>query len=191
MSKTRTMKIDEDVAVRLARLKKKYKKASFSDLLDSFSEFFEITNFKPTDIESSKKPPSLVIKERTDTIIRFLQTNERKHIMPLKSMIEKVIVKLNEIEIEQDIFKDKSQQISSQKVQEIKEDVSTDLISENKEILNKEILSLRAKIEQLEYAETHRNKFIKELFSHIKYQKFYNNYTISSEQYNYYKDELI
>mgnify|MGYP000008480820 CR=1 FL=1 len=185
----RTMKIEEDVATRLAVLKRKFKRKSFSDLLESFCDFFEESRLKPTDLDSARRPPSLVITERTNRIISFIKTSEEKYLKEILNLVEKLYVQMekNNLQLPETAVPKKQDKKSVQVAEPPKEIVAhQDQFIE----LKTELKKAKSEKGELEYRLENQNKFMKELLSKFKKQSMTGNWTISNEQYQHYKEEL-
>lgn len=186
---SRTMKIDEEVATRLAVLKRRFKRATYSDLLESFCDFFEETRLKPTDLDSARRPPSLVITERTNRIISFIKKGEDKYLKEILNLVEKIYVstehKTKSVPVETSDTIDKTPTLSTP-ISEPPNRVQIDQL----DTLKKEIEVLKSDKEQALYRLENQTKTVKEFISKMKKQSMTGNWTLPNEQYQHYKEEI-
>jgi len=184
------MKIESDVATRLAALKKKYRRPSYSDLLDSFCAFFEMTELSPSDINTSKKPTSLLVQERTNTILSFIKQNEKLYDKKMLDLVEKIylIVKDNELSLGPE-----NSQLDNQKTISVPKQSTDKTAEESIEISNKlrkEKDLLESKNSQLQYKMQHQRKIIEEFFSKFDINRMRKIATMNMNDFEYYKTEI-
>lgn len=185
----RTMKIDEDVAVRLASFKKKYKSANYSDLLESFCDFFEITRLEPTDFDNSRKPPSVVITERTNRIISFIKKGEDKYLKEILNYVEKIYLTTHQNNtFIADEIKDETPKKSVSATPKEPHNLE-EIIKERTKSLQLENAKIRSENEDVMYKMNHQKKMIKEFMTKVTPGKF-GAYQIPKEVFVHYKEEF-
>lgn len=181
----RTMKIDEDVARRLAGLKKKYKKASYSDLLEEICDFFEVTRLEPKDFDSSRKPPAVVITERTNRIIAFIKKSEDKYLKEILRLTEKMYVEQGKIVMQNNT------PLESIPTPEIKKELPKRKSDSQTRIdqLDSENRKLREENERLTYLMNEQKKRIKEFVG--GFDGNFGSKSMKDQKFNQYKELLL
>lgn len=185
----RTMKIDEEVATRLAVLKRKFKRSTYSDLLESFCDFFEETRLKPTDLDSARRPPSLVITERTNRIISFIKKSEDSYLKEILKLVEKIYVSTENLD-KTTIVEPQKKAVKPEQKPSDKNGTGTGISDDKLRQLNTDLQTAKSAQKEAEYKLEHQTKFVKEFLGKLKKQSMTGNWTISNEQYQHYKEEL-
>ena len=188
----RTMKIDNEVATRLAFLKKKYRLPTYSDLLDTFCVFFETTNMSPVDINTSKLPASVLVKEGTSKIISFIKTNEKKYDKKMLDLIEKIYINIQELDDRKESTETPVQSVSKNTTKEVisKEEKKTESAPPIIENNDKELIEAKQLNEQLTYKINHQKKLMDEFYSKFKNNKLRKEMSISINDFQYYQNEF-
>ncbi|NKI28214.1 hypothetical protein HCG49_16800 [Arenibacter sp. 6A1] len=186
----RTMKIEEEVAVRLALLKKKFKKGSYSDLLEVFCDFFEVTRMGPGDLDSSRKPAGAVITERSNRIIAFIKKSEDTYLKEILHLVEKIYVTTNNNTSIPPTPRTEANAMTVQEAPSFPTKEIEAMVEERTQKLHLENSRLRQEATDAKYRLEHQRKFIREFLGMMKKQSLGNNWTVTNEQYHYYKEEL-
>lgn len=183
----KTLKIDISVHGKLHKLLIRYKAKTYSDLIDSFCDYFEVSNIKPSDFDVSQKSPNVLFTDGISRIISFIRKSESTYLKDILKYNEKIVVQSNQILEKLSEFDTLETPLIEQP-----DDFSTPNFEQefNPVVTEKNNNNLEIELEKLSFKHDHQTKFINEFFTKFSKSKFGNTYTISSEDLNHYKNEF-